>query len=96
MPDRAKGKGRTMIIPQAESDLSLNIMVVGSDIIKMLKRSKDYMIVEELQNKFFSRDRRRTPSLFFDTLTFLYALGVIKEEGYKVRLKHANTQKTLF
>ena len=85
-----------MIAPQPESDLSLNIMVIGSDIIRILKKNKDYLIVEDLLNKFLSSDNRRTPNLFFDTLTFLYVLGIISEDNYKVRLKYDFTQKTLF
>jgi Fe2+ or Zn2+ uptake regulation protein len=85
-----------MITPQPESDLSLNIMVVGADVIKVLKQNKDYMIVENLMKKFISRDSRRSPNLFFDTLTFLYTLGLIGEDNYKVRLKYGFTQKTLF
>jgi hypothetical protein len=85
-----------MITPQPESDLSMNIMVVGSDIIKILRKSKDYLIVEDLLYKFLSVDKRRTPELFFDTVTFLYSLGIITEDNYKVRLKHDYTQKTLF
>jgi hypothetical protein len=42
-----------MIIPQPESDLSLNVIVVGADIIKTLKDNKsDSMIVEELMKRF--------------------------------------------
>jgi len=85
-----------MITPQPESDLSLNIMVVGADVIKLLKQNKDYMIVEDLMTKFISRDSRRTRNLFFDTLTFLYTLGLIGADNYKVRLRYGFTQKTLF
>jgi hypothetical protein len=85
-----------MITPQPESDLSMNVMVVGSDIIKILRKSKDYLIAEDLLHKFVSLDKRRTPDLFFDALTFLYTLGIITEDNYKVRLKHDYTQKTLF
>jgi hypothetical protein len=86
-----------MIIPQPESDLSLNVIVVGADIIKTLKDNKsDSMIVEELMKRFIVKDKRRTKKLFFDTLTFLYSLGIINEEHYRVRLFHGYTQKTLF
>lgn len=86
-----------MIIPQTESDLSLNVIVVGADIIKTLKDNKsDSMIVEELMKRFIVKDKRRTKKLFFDTLTFLYSLGIINEEYYKVRLFYGYTQKTLF
>jgi hypothetical protein len=86
-----------MIIPQPESDLSLNVIVVGADIIKTLKDNKsDSMIVEELMKLFIVKDKRRTKKLFFDTLTFLYSLGIVNEEHYKVRLFNGYTQTTLF
>ena len=84
-----------MIMPHPESDLSLNAIVVGADIMKILKDNKEYMIVEDLLKRFLTRDKRRTHRLFFNTLTFLYALGIIKEDKYKVRLNYGHTQKTL-
>jgi hypothetical protein len=84
-----------MITPQPESDLSMNVMVVGSDIIKILKKAKDYSIIEDLLTKFLKLDKRRTPELFFDAITFLFTIGIITEDKYKVRLKNAQTQKTL-
>ncbi len=86
-----------MIIPQAESDLSLNVIVVGADIIKMLINNKyNSMIVEDLMRLFLIKDRRRSKKLFFETLTFLYSLEIVCEENYKVRLIHDNTQTALF
>lgn len=86
-----------MIIPQPESDLSLNVIVVGADLISILKKDKEnQMIVEDLMKRFLTQDKRRTKKLFFDTLTFLYALGIINEDYYRVRLIHGYSQKTLF
>lgn len=85
-----------MIKPQPESDLSMNTMVVGADIIKILKKNKSYLIIEDMLNQFLNSDKRRTPGLFFDTITFLFTIGILTEENYKVRLKDAKTQKTLF
>jgi len=85
-----------MIIPQPEADLSLNIMVLGADIIKSLKNRGDYLIVEDMMKSFLSKDNRRTPQSFFDAVTFLFALGIIEETNYKVRLKYGDTQKHLF
>jgi hypothetical protein len=85
-----------MVIPQPESDLSLNVMVVGSEIISILKRNKRYVIIDDLMKKFIARDRRRTKDLFFDALVMLFSLGIIIQEQYKVRLVHGSAQKTLF
>ena len=85
-----------MSILQPETDLSLSKIVVGVDIINILQNSKGYMIVEDLLGKFLEQDKKRDHNLFFDTLTFLYCLGILKENKYKIRLKNAFTQKTLF
>ncbi len=85
-----------MVIPQPESDLSLNVMVVGSEIISILKRNKRYVIIDDLMKKFIARDRRRTKDLFFDALVMLFSLGIIIQEQYKVRLVHGSAQTTLF
>lgn len=85
-----------MIIPQPESDLSLNIMVTAADIIKILKKRKEYIIVDDLMKNYLKEDSRRTPEMFFNAITFLFALGIVKEQNYKMRLTRGDTQKTLF
>lgn len=85
-----------MIIPQPEADLSLNIMVVGADIIKILIKSKDDMTVDTLIKNFLLKDNRRTHQLFFDTITFLYILDIVEENSNIIKVKHGYTQKNLF
>jgi len=85
-----------MIIPQPEEDLSLNVMVVGADIIKILIKSKDDMIVDTLIKRFLLNDNRRTHQLFFDTITFLYILDIVEENNNIIKVKHVITQKNLF
>lgn len=84
-----------MITPQPEADMSLNVLIVGADIIKMLFRNKE-MTVDGLLNEFMIKDNLRTHQLFYDTLTFLFILGVLEESNYIIRIKHGYTQKTLF
>jgi len=85
-----------MIIPQPESDLSLNTLALGADVIRILKENGKVMIAEDLLNRFLAKDSRRSFSKFFETITFLYTIGFIGERGYKVRLLHGYTQKNLF
>lgn len=85
-----------MIIPQPEADLSLNIMIVGADIIKILKDKKNYIIIDDLLKEFLIKDKKRTHTLFFDTVTFLYSLDLIAINNYKVRLNYDKTQQALF
>ena len=76
-----------MLLPHPESDLTLNIFVLGSEIITALKGRKDFTLVENLMKDFLKKSEERSPNLFFDALTFLYAVGFLEYKGYKVRLK---------
>ncbi|HLP46538.1 MAG TPA: hypothetical protein VK469_11345 [Candidatus Kapabacteria bacterium] len=85
-----------MILPHPESDLSLNIMVLGVDIVKKLKHHSNFHLVENLMEEFLKKDKKRTPEMFMNTLTFLYALGLIERKDYKVKLTPRAIQKELF
>lgn len=85
-----------MIIPQPEADLSLNIIVVGADIIKILIKSKEGEPVESIIEKFLSEDNKRAHQLFFDAMTFLYILGAVEENNNTIKVKYGHTQKNLF
>ena len=74
-----------MILPHPESDLTLNIMVLGTDIIRFLK-NREYVLLEIVLTDFTKKDVRRTPDSFFNTLTFLYTFGLIEKKEYKIRL----------
>lgn len=84
-----------MIRPQPESDLSMNILVLGSEVAQILKDKRSFVVIEELLEKFLIKDKRRTPDLFMDTLTYLYSLNMIEYEGYKVKINDF-TQMHLF
>ena len=78
-----------MILPQPESNLKTNLMVLGADIINIMGNSpyKDkYVIVDDVMTKFLKRDKDRTPDLFLYALTFLHTLGSIDKQGYKIKL----------
>ena len=78
-----------MIIPHPENDIKLNIMVLGSDIIKIMKskgKEEKFILVENVLNEFLKVDERRTPDLFIYTLVFLYSIGLIDQKGYKIKL----------
>lgn len=78
-----------MIIPHPESDLSLNLMVIGADIISYMatnERKNSYVLVETILADFLKKDYKRTPELFIYTLTFLFSVGIIEKKEYRVRL----------
>lgn len=89
-----------MIIPHPESDMKLNVMVLGSELIKILtKRGKreKYVLVENVMTDFLKEDERRTPDLFIYSLLFLYSVGLIDHRGYKIKLTpHVPKQTKLF
>jgi len=78
-----------MILPQPESNLKTNLMVLGADIISIMGNSpfkNKYAIVDDKMNKFLKRDKDRTPDLFLYALTFLHTIGSIDKKGYKIKL----------
>ena len=89
-----------MILPHPESELNLNVMVLGSELIKILTRRSNeerYVLVENIMTEFLAKDVRRTPDLFIHTLLFLYTIGLIDQKGYKIKLTpHVTQQINLF
>lgn len=88
-----------MLIPHPEDNLNLNIMVLGADIIKFLsnKRMEKYVLIENVLTDFLKKDESRTPDLFFNSLVFLYAIGLIDRKDYKIKLTPSlNKQTPLF
>lgn len=82
-----------MILPHPESDLKLNIMVLGADIIEQLK-GQHFVLVESLLEKFLKNETKRTPDMFFNSLTFLFSCGVLERKDYKVRLVVKSIKQT--
>jgi hypothetical protein len=74
-----------MILPHPESDLSMNIMVLGIDIVRLLK-NREFVLLEDVLADFVKKDTKRTPDLFFNALIFLYSCGLVDKKGYKIRL----------
>jgi len=74
-----------MILPHPESDLSVNILVLGTDIIKCLK-NRGFVLIEDVLITFLSKENKRTPDMFLNTLAFLFAVGVIEKKEYKIKL----------
>lgn len=86
-----------MILPHPESNLKLNLMVLGAGIINIMNSGKlknNYVLVEILLEKFLSKDKKRSPTLFLYALTFLYIIGSIERKGYQVKLVGKNKGNT--
>jgi len=92
-----------MILPHPESNLKINLMVLGADVIDIMSKSpfkNKFAIVDDIMVKFMKADKNRTPDLFLYSLTFLHLIGSIEKKGYKIRLvvnSESNTfQQSLF
>lgn len=75
-----------MILPHPESDLSSNVMVLGVEVVKFLKKNNGYVFIDTVMNNFLKSGNCRTVDVFFNTLVFLYSLGVVDKSGYKIKL----------
>lgn len=82
-----------MILPHPETDFSINILVVATDIISELKKQKKPILVEKAMQTFLSKDIKRTPDLFIKSLTFLYCVGLIQHDKFKIKLIKRNKPK---
>ncbi len=86
-----------MILPHPETDFSVNILVVSADILSELKRYKTKVLLEKVMQSFLQKDNKRTPDLFIKCLVFLYSIGVIEYDNFKVKLSpKISIQKALF
>jgi len=87
-----------MLIPHPESDLTQNILVLGAEILSVLRTKRSFAVIEELMEGFLEVDPKRTPDAFLDALTFLYAAGILEVQGYKAKavIRDAYTQSPLF
>ncbi len=75
-----------MILPEPESDLRMNILVLGNEILGELIENRGAMLIEDLLQRFLKKDTKRTPKLFMDVITVLYALALINVKGYKIKV----------
>ena len=69
-----------------ESDISLNAIVLGTDVVSFLKKKRGYIFVDACIKDFLMTDQRRTAEHFIDALTLLYALGSIEISGHRIRI----------
>ena len=85
-----------MILAHPDSDLRKNLMVVGVDIVKLLtiKNRKDkYVLIEDIMEEFLKLNEKRTPDMFLNSLTFLFTVGIIERNEYRIKLLKPTKQK---
>ena len=79
-------RGRSMLIPPPEADLSQSPLVGGAQIIEILQQT-DNSIIEEVMLEFLSRHSPMSSDNFLNSLCCLYALGLIEYETFRVSLR---------
>ena len=76
-----------MLLPHPESDLSLNLLVLGTEVLTALGKRKVFVFAESLLDEFLERDSRRSSDMFFNVLCVLYSMGLIEYRDYRIRIK---------
>jgi len=75
-----------LITPHPETDLNQNTMVLGAEVLEILKKAKGELLVDELLVRFMKKNSKFTPDQFMETLIFLYSLGAIEKNQFKVKV----------
>ena len=77
-----------MIKPHPEADLNKNIMVIGAKILELLNsKRRTKFLAEDVLRDFLEKNKEYTPLDFFYTLSYLYTLGIIEENNYKIMIE---------
>lgn len=74
-----------MINAHIEMDLNQHISVVSAKIIDLIQNG-DEMILETLMRKFLKKYEFYTPDQFMEGLTFLFSIGCLTVQEYRVVL----------
>lgn len=73
-----------MIIPTKHEKLTQNIMVIGAYVIEKLVKSQN-LTIDDLANQ-LSKTHEVDLDKLFDTLTFLFATGLVEVDNNLVSL----------
>lgn len=74
-----------MISVHVEMDLDQHISVVSAKLIELMAQDQE-QVLEGLMRKFLKLYEEYTPEQFMDALSFLFTMGNLSLDGYKVRL----------
>lgn len=77
-----------MIVPNKHENLSRSVIVLGSDLLKLLKKSS--YGIENLYRDLYSI-KSVDVRTFYDTLTFLWLADVIEIQGHRITLTKKST-----
>jgi hypothetical protein len=75
-----------MFIPNQHENLKKNVIVLGADIIRFLKK-EDYNIETLFQKVKQKFDKDISLNNYYNTLTFLWLIGAIELQDFAIKLK---------
>jgi hypothetical protein len=76
-----------MVNAHIEMDLNNHVSVISSKLIQLIKAG-DEMIIETLMKQFLKKYENYTPDQFMEGILFLFSLGCLAINDYKVILKN--------
>lgn len=86
-----------IVLLHPDMDLRESIFFLGSVLLKeLMSYRRQGVTIDTLLRKFLESSPRRTQKQFLDTITFLYAVGLVELNGYRIRVKDGNSEETLF
>ncbi|GAB6136871.1 ABC-three component system middle component 6 [Halanaerobaculum tunisiense] len=73
-----------MLVPTKHENLDMNILVVGSYIVKKILNGR--VLIESILEEYCKENQNPDIDIFYNALTFLYCIEAIEVSGYTVRL----------
>lgn len=77
-----------MLIPSKHERLEKNLLVIGGDILSILKKRKIWNIEDLFQN--LKKVKSINLNQYYNTITFLWLSGIIQVDEYNILLKQKN------
>lgn len=80
-----------MLIPSKHERLEKNLLVIGGDILTILKKRTIWNIEELFQN--LKKIKSVNLNQYYNSITFLWLSDIIKIDKYNISLKQKNDIK---
>lgn len=77
-----------MLIPSKHERLEKNLLVIGGDILTILKKRKIWNIEDLFQN--LKKVKSVNLNQYYNTITFLWLSDIIQVDEYDILLKQKN------
>lgn len=80
-----------MLIPSKHERLEKNLLVIGGDILDILKKRKVWNIEELFQD--LKKIKSVNLNQYYNSITFLWLSNIIQVDKYNISLKQKNVIK---